>query len=87
MPLHVTIQPDRERASGLEGGVVIFPVGGAVLGGSGLGHGCASLQTRDVCATTPSDSERCQHGYPYDSIDLVENFSGNHHHGPVLLLQ
>ena len=54
MPLHVTIQPDRERASGLERGVVVFPVGGTVLGGSRLRHGRGSLQTGGICATTPN---------------------------------
>ena len=38
-PNHVPAKPDRQGGSGLEGSVVVFPVGGAVLSRNGFSHG------------------------------------------------
>jgi len=50
VPLHVFVQPDRQRPSGFERGVVCGPVGGLVarLGVLGFGH-TPSLPARGVC--------------------------------------
>lgn len=38
VPLHVSVKPDQQGTTGLEGRVVVFPIRGAVLGGSRLSH-------------------------------------------------
>ena len=83
MPLHVTIQPDRERASGLERGVVVFPVGGTVLGGSRLRHGRGSLQTGGISATAPFWTPWKMGGLPID-IWLVNQLQSNDQTGKRL---
>ena len=55
VPLHVFVQPDRQRASGFEGCVVCRPVGSLVVGFYPLGftHGLRPRVRGRGCATKP----------------------------------
>lgn len=55
-PNHVSVKPDGQGASGLEGSVVVFPIGGAVLSGSGFGHGAQATRWLGLCNSAVSDA-------------------------------